>query len=79
MYRNPVTMVRCVVRSRDLTSSCIPICIKDDEGSKFFNTDGFELFGEEELTTPEPVSHDSEEAVTVEEVFTSPHIPTILL
>ena len=65
------------MRSRDLTSSCIPRCIKDDEGFKFFNTDGLELFGEEELAPPEPVSQDSEEVVTVAEVPTSPHVATI--
>ena len=42
--RNPVTLVRCVVRPRDLTSSCVPRCIKEFDSFKFLNENGEELF-----------------------------------
>ena len=51
--RNPVVLVRCVVRSRDLSSSMVPRCHKEDEEFKFFNTQGDEIFGDEELMTSE--------------------------
>ena len=50
LHRNPVTLVRCVVRSRDLTSSIAPRCMQDDVGFKFYTSKGVELFGEEELS-----------------------------
>ena len=33
--RNPVTLVRCVVRSRDLSSSMVPRCHKEDDEFNF--------------------------------------------
>ena len=46
-HRNPETLVRYIVVSQYLTSSCIPRCIKYDGGFKFFNSGGSELIGEE--------------------------------
>ena len=52
--RNPVTLVRSVVRQRNLvTSDDAPRCVKSLTGFKFFNRNGDELFGTEEVdTTP---------------------------
>ena len=67
LRRNPITLVRCVVRSRDLSSEFAPRCIKeDDEQFKFFNSEGVELFGENELES-DPDNKTSEENTTVEE------------
>ena len=45
-YRNPVVLVRCVVRPRNLSSSDAPRCSKDLDGFKFINANGDELFAE---------------------------------
>ena len=50
-HRNPVVLVRCVVRPRDLSSSETPRCSKDVDGFKFCNTDGEELFSSVETDT----------------------------
>ena len=47
-YRNPVVLVRCVVRPRHLSSSDAPRCSKDVDGFKFYNKNGDELFSNEE-------------------------------
>ena len=53
-YRNPTTIVRSVVRSRDINDNIdsAPSCSKimDGDGFKFTNALGEELLGEEELT-----------------------------
>ena len=45
-YSNPVVLVRCVVRPRDLSSLDAPRCSKDVNGFKFYNTNGDELFSD---------------------------------
>ena len=50
-YRNPVVLVRYVVRPRDLSSSEAPRCSKDVDGFKFCNTDGEEVFSSAETAT----------------------------
>jgi len=47
--RNPVTLVRSVLRKRDLNSDDAPRCTRTEDGFKFTNRDGEELLGEEEL------------------------------
>ena len=37
-----------MVRPRDLTSYCVPMCIKDDEDFKFINVEGGVFFAQEE-------------------------------
>ena len=41
---NPVTLVHCVVRHMDLSSSNVTRCINDVNRFKFMNADGDELF-----------------------------------
>ena len=48
-WHNPVTLVRCVVRSRDSYSSCVPCCIKEFDSFKLLTETGEELFSDEEL------------------------------
>ncbi len=50
-YRNPTTIVRSVVRLRNIHDDmdAAPICTLADEGFKFTNALGEELLGEEEL------------------------------
>ena len=50
-HRNPVVLVRCVVRPRNLSSSNAPRCSTDVEGFKFTNTNGDEIFAEIEYNT----------------------------
>ena len=50
--RNPVTLVRCVVRPRVMTSTDAPVCEKSTDGFKFYNSHGIEIFGTEEHSTP---------------------------
>ena len=45
-YRNPVRLVCCVVRPRDLSSFDAQRCFKDVDGFKFTNANGDELFSE---------------------------------
>ena len=71
---NPVTLIHCVVMSRDLTSSYIPSCIYDGDGSKFFNLDGTDLFEDEELST-EPGSYDLDDITAVAEEEITPFPP----
>ena len=51
--RSPVTLVRSVIRSRDLSNVEAPRCTQTLEGFKFYNRDGDELVGEEELAMDE--------------------------
>ena len=48
--RNPTTLVRSVVESKDITSSVIPSCVNDGENFKFYDRDGNELIGDVELS-----------------------------
>ena len=73
LYRNPVTLVRCVVRSRDLASSNAPRCIKDDKGFTFTTHDGVELLGEEELI-PDFDGLDFDEGPDLEESTSEEHL-----
>ena len=50
-HRNPVVLVRCVVRPRDLSSSDAPRWSKDANGFNFYNTNGDELFSNVENET----------------------------
>jgi len=47
--RNPVTLVRSVVRKRDLSVDTAPRCVQTREGFKFYNRDDVELLGDGEL------------------------------
>ena len=47
--RRPVTLVRSVVRKRDMTSSDPPRVVESTTGLSFYNAAGEELFSEEEL------------------------------
>jgi len=47
--RNPVTLVRSVVRNRDMAAVDVPRCTQTRDGFQFFNRDGYELLGDEEL------------------------------
>ena len=61
-YRNPTTIVRSVVRSRDIQDNLesAPVCTIDAEGFKFTNALGEELLGEEELTLlPDEVAEEN--------------------
>lgn len=49
LRRNPVTLMRSVVRSRNLASLAIPTCRVSPIGFQFYNRDGIELFGTEEV------------------------------
>ena len=40
---NPVTLVRCVVRQREMSETIAPKCIKVDNAVKFYNAKGREL------------------------------------
>ena len=44
IHRNPVVLVRCVVKPRDISSSDTPRCSKDVDGFKFYNTNGDDCF-----------------------------------
>ena len=37
---NQVTLVRCVVRPRDISSNFAPKCVKVDDAVKFYNSKG---------------------------------------
>ena len=52
IHRNPVTLIRSVVRGRALNSTQAPSCVESKAGFKFFNRSGVELFGTEETTSP---------------------------
>jgi hypothetical protein len=54
IHRNPVTLVQSVVRQRSLvTSNDVPSCVESHNGFKFYNRNGDELLGTEEVdTTP---------------------------
>ena len=54
LRRNPVTLVRSVVRPRKITCPYAPSCIETPIGFKFFNRHGVEIFGTEET---EPSLH----------------------
>ena len=45
----PVTLIQSIVRSRDIASDTIPVCIRDTHGLKFMNKKGDELVGDTEL------------------------------
>ena len=75
LYRNPVTLVRCVVRSRDLSSCNIPRCVKNDKGFTFLTDDGVELLGEEELT-PDFKAINFDEGPDLEESASFKHAPS---
>jgi len=47
--RNPVTLVRSVIRKRNISSDSAPRCVQSREGFHFFTRDDVELFGDEEL------------------------------
>jgi hypothetical protein len=49
LRRIPVTLVRSVVRSRNIASLTIPTCRVSPIGFQFYNRDGIELFGTEEV------------------------------
>ena len=49
LQRNPVTLVRSVVRSRNLDSLTIHSCRVSPIGFQSFNRDGIELFRTEEV------------------------------
>ena len=49
--RIPFILVRCMVRSRYMSSSIVTMCHREDNEFKFFNSKGDEIFGEEELMT----------------------------
>ena len=51
IYRNPLILVRSVVRSRALDSTHVARCVKPQTGFKFYNRSGEELFGTEETNT----------------------------
>ena len=57
-YRNPVTLVRNVVRLRDLESSEVPKCTRTQDGFIFTNRSGDELFGSEEAVSS-TLNHDA--------------------
>ena len=57
-YRNPVTLVRNVVRLRDLESSEVPKCTRTQDGFIFTNRAGDELFGSEEAVSS-TLNHDA--------------------
>ena len=65
--RNPVTLVRCVVRPRDLASSCVPRCIKEFNSFKFLNENGEELFSNSEKQTDLPKTEILENTMASEE------------
>ena len=46
--RRPVTLVRSVVRKRDMTSSDPPRVVESTTGLSFYNAAGDKLFSEEE-------------------------------
>ena len=50
-YRNPVVLVRLVVRPRYLFSPGAPRYSKDVDGFKFYNTNGDELFSDVQSET----------------------------
>ena len=47
--RNPTTLVRCVVRKRDISSHVAPRCKRVNGEFKFSNHKGDELIGDDEL------------------------------
>ena len=49
LQRNPVTLVRSVVRSRKIDSLTIPSCRVSPIGYQFYNRDSIELFGKEDV------------------------------
>jgi hypothetical protein len=49
LRQNPVTLVRSVVHNRNVASSTIPTCRVSPIGFQFYNRDGIELFGTEEV------------------------------
>ena len=51
-HRNPTIIIRSVVRSREINDSIdsAPICRQGTDGFKFFNVEGEELVGSEELS-----------------------------
>ena len=57
-YRNPVTLVRNIVRLRDIESSEVPKCKRTQDGCIFTNIDGDELFGSEEAVSS-TLNHDA--------------------
>ena len=71
IHHNPVTLVRCVVRGRDLSSVSVPSCIQDDDEFKIYNSQGIELVGDE-LLEADPEDQTSEESVASEEPTPSP-------
>ena len=48
IHRNPVTLIRSVVRSRELDSTHAPSCVESQAGFKFYNRSDDELFGADE-------------------------------
>jgi len=48
-HRSPVTLVRSVIRSHDISTVEAPRCTQTLDRFKFYNQDGDELVGEEEL------------------------------
>jgi len=77
--RRPITLVRCVVRCRDYISDDAPRCISDDEGFKFFNKKGDELFCNDELL-PIDDQHDELQLADLEEdtqILDPPGPPTL--
>ena len=47
-HRNPITLIRNVVRSQVVDSSHAPSCVESKAAFKFYNRPGDELFGTEE-------------------------------
>ena len=46
--RKPTTLVRCVLRSRDIASSEVPCCVNDNGSFKFYDQEDNDLFGDVE-------------------------------
>ena len=62
MTLNPVTLVRSVIRKRDISSDSAPRCVQTREGFRYFTNDDVELFGAEEF---EMVDADLEDYLSV--------------
>ena len=78
--RNPVTLVRSVVRNRDLSINLAPRCVETREGFKFYNRDNVEILGDEELNIAEDdlneslnVSEDEQDSIMESYSFLSTH------
>jgi hypothetical protein len=60
LTRSPVTLVRSVVRDRDMSSSVPPVVVESTTGLTFYNAEGDEIFSEEELDR-----QDEEDAMSI--------------